>query len=198
MKKNKNARPSKGTQINALIQEYQENESVIKSLYQSYTGSKAGLSDTQIVEVGRLYRYYEDKVFLSIEDYKSLKIRSSFAFLSYVCGVVLPKGIDYSSTEAFCKVNAESYYNEIKARQMRLIRLAELAGHKVKKTSNSKEDLTALERVEKQVLGSKSKWTDQDRKSLLNALMAYFARITKSDKGKVVKKVVKVEGQKAA
>ena len=198
MKKNKNARPSKGTQINALIQEYQENESVIKSLYQSYTGSKAGLSDTQIVEVGRLYCYYEDKVFLSIEDYKSLKIRSSFAFLSYVCGVVLPKGIDYASTEAFCKTNAEGYYQEIKARQMRLIRLAELAGHKVKKTGNSKEDLTALERVEKQVLGSKSKWSDEDRKSLLNALMAYFARITKSDKGKVVKKVVKVEGQKAA
>lgn len=191
MKKDKNARPSKGTQINALIQEYQENESNIRSLYQSYTGSKAGLSDTQLQEVGQLYRYYEDKVFLSIEDYKSQGIRSSFAFLSYVCGVVLPKGIDYSSTEAFCKVNAESYYNEIKARQMRLIRLAELAGHKVKKTS-SKAELTALERVEKQVLGSK--WTDQDRKSLLNALMAYFARITKSDKGKVVK----VEGQKAA
>lgn len=203
-KKNKGSKvtPSKGNQLSNLVKEYMEREGEIKSQYQLYTGQKAGLTEAQISEVGKLYHYYSDKVFLSIEDYKERKIRSSFSFMAYVCNLVLPKGIDYSSTEDFCKTNSDTYYNEVKARQMRLIRLAELAGHKVKKAS-AKTEATPLERVTKQVLGEKSKWNDEDRKALFNALSSYFKKIatkaTTKGKGKAKGKPEPVEqGQLAA
>ena len=191
-KKNKGSKatPSKANQGNALVQEYIEREGEIKSLYQSYTGTKAGLTDGQREEIGRLWSYYSDKVFLRLESYKEKKIRSSFSFLSYVCNLPLPKGIDYSSTEDFCRTNAESYYNDVKARQMRLIRLAELAGHKTKKVS-TKTEVSPLERVTKMILGAKSSWEDKDRRTLLNSLMAYFKKMAVKQVGKVKKVAAK-------
>jgi hypothetical protein len=182
------------------VREYQANESNIKSQYQEYTGKKAGLNDTQIEQIGKLYRYYSDKVFMSIDSYKDLKIRSGFAFMSYVCNISLPKGIDYSSSEDFCKTNAKDYFDQVKARQMRLIRLAELAGHKEKKASAEKEQLTPLERIQKMVLGDKSKWSDIDRKALFNSLAAYFKKIAAKSKGndKGKKQKEQVELSKAA